>query len=189
MPDRVRQVKAEALKSTEGVNAVLRILVPFDGSPNSQYGVRHVVSEYLKKRDLEIHVLNVQQPFSKYVGRFSSRKSRNEFHREQTETALEPVRQALDSSGIPYTVHTDTGDKADCIVDTAQRLNCDRIVMGTARKSSLLRWVEDSVTNQVIERTTVPVEVIAGNAVSSLQRVGIPAGIGAGILLVLTAAD
>ena len=58
---------------------------------------------------------------------------------------------ALDRAGIPYTVHTVTGDKADCIADTAQRLNCDRIVMGTARKSSLLRWVEDSVTNQVIE--------------------------------------
>ena len=95
---------------------------------------------------------------------------------------------ALDRAGIPYTVHTVTGDKADCIADTAQRLNCDRIVMGTARKSSLLRWVEDSVTNQVIERTTVPVEVIAGTEVSSLKRVGIPAGIGAGVLLVLTAA-
>ena len=89
MPDRVRQVKAEALekqtpgrpkcfsspsggrtpqggglggalKSIEGVNTVLRVLV-----------------------------------------------------REQTETALEPARQALDGSGILYTVHTGTGDKAE----------------------------------------------------------------------------
>jgi nucleotide-binding universal stress UspA family protein len=136
----------------------------------------------MRNRDIEIHVLNVQRPFSKYIGCFTSRRARMEFHQEQAEKALEPARQALDRSGIPYTVHTEVGDKADCIADAARRLRCDCIVMGTARKSSLIRWVEDSVTNQVIERTTVPVEVIAGDAASSLERVGIPAGVGAGLL-------
>jgi nucleotide-binding universal stress UspA family protein len=167
---------------------MLRVLVPSDGSPNSQYGVRHVVSEFMKNRDLEIHILNVQRPFSKHIGRFVSQRNRIEFHQAQAETALKPVRQALDSSGIPYTVHTETGDKAGCIADAAQRLQCDRIVMGTARKSSLIRWLEDSVTNKVVERTTVPVEVIAGNAASGLERVGIPAGIGTGLALLWIAA-
>ena len=62
-------------------------------------------------------------------------------------------------------------------------LHCDRIVMSTARKSSLVRLVQNSVTNQVIERTTVPVEVIAGDAAPGLERVGIPAGVGAGLLV------
>lgn len=168
---------------------MLRVLVPSDGSPNSQYGVRHVVSEFTKNPDLEVHLLNVQVPFSKHIGRFTSRHSRNEVHQEQSEKALKPVRQVLDSSGIPYTVHTEVGDKADCIADAARRLHCDRIVMGTARKSSLLRWAEDSVTDKVLERTTVPVEVVAGDAASNLERVGIPAGIGAGLVLVWMAID
>ena len=42
--------------------------------------------------------------------------------------------------------------------------------------------VENSITNQVIERTSVPVEVIAGEPASKLERFGIPAGVGAGIL-------
>ena len=165
------------------------VLVPSDGSPNSLHGVRHVVSEFMKNRDLEIHVLNVQLPFSKYIGRFASRRTRMAFHQEQAEKALEPARQTLDRSGIPYTVHTEVGDKADCIADAARRLRCDRIVMSTARKSSLIRWVEDSVTNQVIERTTVPVAVIAGDAASRLERVGIPAGVGAGLLVLWMAAS
>ena len=168
---------------------MLRVLVPSDGSPNSQYGVHHVVSEFMKNRDLEIHILNVQRPFSKHIGRFVSKRIRIEFHQEQAEAALKPVRQSLDSSGIPYTVHTETGDKASCIADAARRLRCDRIVMGTARKSSLVRWAEDSVTNKVIERTTVPVEVIAGDAASPLERVGVPAGVGAGLLVLWIAAD
>lgn len=164
-----------------------RVLIPFDGSPDSLHGVRHVVSEFMKNRNLQIHVLNVQPPFSKHVSDFTSRRDRMALHQEQAEKALEPARQALDRSGIPYTVHTEVGDKADCIADMARRLRCDRIVMGTARKSSLIRWVEDSVTNQVIERTTVPVEVIAGDAASNLERVGIPAGVG--LLVLGMAAD
>jgi nucleotide-binding universal stress UspA family protein len=161
----------------------MRVLVPSDGSPNSLHGVRHVVRSFLKNRDLEIHVLNVQPPFSKHVSDFTSRRARMEFHQEQAEKGLAPVRQALDRSGIPYTVHTEVGDKAVCIAEAARRLRCERIVMGTARKSSLIRWAEDSLTNQVIERTTVPVEVIAGDAPSSLESVGIPAGLGAGLLV------
>lgn len=168
---------------------MLRVLVPSDGSPNSQYGVRHVVSEFTKNPDLEVHLLNVQAPFSKHIGRFTSRRSRNQAHQEQSERALRPVRQVLDRSGIPYTVHTEVGDKASCIADVARRLHCDRIVMGTARKSSLLRWVEDSVTNKVLERATVPVEMVAGEAPSNLERVGIPAGIGTGLALLLIAAN
>jgi nucleotide-binding universal stress UspA family protein len=168
---------------------MLRVLVPSDGSPNAQYGVRHVVSEFMKNRDLEIHVLNVQRPFSRYVSRSAGRRARTEFHHEQAEKALKPALRALDGAGIPYTVHSEVGDKADCIAEAARWLQCDRIVMGTARKSSLVRLFEDSVTNKVIERTTVPVEVIAGDAVSPLERVGVPAGVGAGLLALWIARD
>jgi len=48
--------------------------------------------------------------------------------------------------------------------------------------------VEDSVTNKVLERTTVPIELIAGDGVSRLERYGIPAGIGAALTFLLVAA-
>lgn len=174
---------------TEKVNAMSIVLLPSDGSPSSLHGVRHVMREFMKNRDLEIHLLNVQRPFSQYISRFVSRQDRIEFHREQAEAALKPAQQTLDSAGIPYTVHTAMGDKAACITEAARRLHCDRIVMSTARKSSLIRWVEDSVTNKVAQRTTVPVELIAGDAASSLERVGIPAGIGIVLALLWLAVE
>jgi hypothetical protein len=70
----------------------------------------------------------------------------------------------------------------------AQKLGCDRIVMSTARKNSVTRMLEASVTNRVLELTTVPVEVIAGDAVSKLERYGVPAGIGGLLALLLFAA-
>jgi hypothetical protein len=79
------------------------------------------------------------------------------------------------------------GRKAEVIAETAQRLGCDHIVMATARKNSLTRMLEASVTNRVLELTTVPVEVIAGDAVSNLERYGIPTGVAAFIGLMLFA--
>jgi hypothetical protein len=37
--------------------------------------------------------------------------------------------------------------------------------------------LEASTTNRVLERTTVPVEIIAGDSVSTLERVGVPLGL------------
>lgn len=46
--------------------------------------------------------------------------------------------------------------------------------------------IEDSVTNRVLEATPVPVEVVAGDAISKWERWGLPAGVlGAGGLLLL----
>ena len=152
---------------------MLKILVPVDGSSNSLHAVRHVVNEFRKNAALEIHLLNVQTPFSQYVSRFVSRRDRHDFHRDQAELALLPSRQMLDRFGVPY---------------EARRLHCDHIVVGAARKSSLIRMVENSTINKVIELTTVPVKVVAGDPVSPLERYGIPAGVGTGLASLFFAA-
>ena len=139
---------------------------------------------------MEVHLLNVQAPFSRHIAQFASRKSRDSFHHDEAEKALHPIRRILEGAGVPYTAHTEVGRKAEVIAETARRLHCDHVVMSTARKNSLTRMIEASVTNRVLELTTVPVAVIAGDAVSKLERYGIPAGIGAALgFLLLAAAD
>lgn len=169
---------------------MLKILVPIDGSRNSRFAAQHIIREFLGNPGLEIHLLNVQAPLSWHVARFVSRKSREAWHRDEAEEAMRPVVQLLDRSGVPYSLHTEVGDKARMITETARRLQCDHIVMSTARKNSLTRMLEDSVTNRVLELTLIPVEVIAGDAVSKLERFGIPAGIGTLLaFMFLAAAD
>ncbi|MBE0619885.1 MAG: HAD-IC family P-type ATPase, partial [Burkholderiales bacterium] len=172
-----------------GGNTMLKVLVPVDGSRNCQFAVKHVIKEFMNNTAMEIHLLNVQSPFTRYVARFVSRKSLHDHHRDEAEKALGPVKQMLDGFGIPYSAHAEVGDRAKSIADAARRLRCDLILMSTARKNSLTRLVENSVTNKVLELTTVPVEVIAGDAVSQLERYGIPAAIGTAAALLLLAAD
>ena len=173
----------------KGDAAMQRILVPVDGSPNSQYAVRQVINEFMKDSALEVHLLNVQPAFSRHIANFVSRSNRHDYHRAQGQKALGPVKQLLENHGLPYAEHLEVGDKATLIAQAARRLRCDRIVMSTARKNSLTRMLEDSTTNRVLEATDVPVEIIAGDTVSPLERFGVPAGLGAAIVLLLMAAD
>jgi len=149
----------------------------------------HVIKQFMENTAMEIHLLNVQPPFSRYIAQFASKRSRKDYHRDQAEKALSPIKQMLDGFSIPYSVHAEVGEKAKLIANAARRLRCDQIVMSTARKNSLTRLVENSVTNRVIELTTVPVEVIAGDAVSRWERYGIPAGLAAGMALLLAAIE
>jgi YjbE family integral membrane protein len=185
-----RDTQASDSRHLRGENAMLRVIVPVDGSRNGQYAARHVIKEFIKHTAMEVHLLNVQPPFSKHIAQFVGRKNREAYHLEKGEKALRPIKDMLDRSGVSYSVHIEVGNKAKVIAETARRLHCDHIVMGTSRKNSLTRMLEDSVTNKVLELTTVPVEVIAGDAVSKLERYAIPAGIGAAVaLLALAAAD
>jgi Ca2+-transporting ATPase len=180
---------APARQPVAGGQTMLKILLPLGGTRNDRFAVQHVIKRFMNDTAMEVHLLNVQRPFSADIARFSSRKSRQDYHREQAEKALAPVKEMLDKFSIPYAAHMQVGDRAKMITDTARRLHCDEIVMATARKNSLTRLVESSVTDRVLELTPVPVEVIAGDSMSKWERYGIPVAIGAGLAMVLAIVD
>ena len=103
---------------------MLKILIPVDSSRNCQFAVQHVIKEFVNNRAMEIHLLNVQAPFSADIARFVSRKSLHDFHRDEAEKALDPIKQMLDRFSIPYSVHAEVGAKAKIITDAARRLRC-----------------------------------------------------------------
>ncbi len=176
---------APPLQPAIGDTIMRKILIPVDGSPNSAFAVRHVISRFMNNTAMEVHLLNVQVPFSNHVARFTRRSSRRDYHREQAEKALRPARAMLDKHSIPYAAHSEVGDRATLITAAAQRLRCDEIVIATARKNSLTRLVESSVTERVLELTRVPVVVIAGDSMSRWERFGIPVAVAALIAFVV----
>ena len=189
VPATGRAAAESNMQHLAGGKAMLKVLIPVDGSRNCTFAVQHVIKQFMNNTAMEIHLLNVQPPLVRDIARFVSRKSLRDYHRDQAEKALAPIRQMLDGFGIPYAVHAEVGDRAKTVTSMAHRLHVDQIVMSTARKNSLTRLVESSVTNEILELTEVPVEIIAGDSVSKLERYGIPAGVGAVIALLLVAGD
>jgi YjbE family integral membrane protein len=179
----------EAPVIAEPRRARLRVLLPVDGSRNALRAVRHVIDAYHRDHELEVYLLNVQRPFSHHVARFLARGSAATFHRDQAEHALRGARRLLRAHQVPFEALVAVGDRAQVICDRARALACHHIVLGTARRSSLTRMLEDSVTSRVLEQTPVPVEIVTGSEVSPLERYGVPIGIGAGLGLLLLAID
>jgi nucleotide-binding universal stress UspA family protein len=167
----------------------MKVLIPIDGSPNSQHAVRHVVRRFMNDSTMEVHLLNVQPRFSHDVARFTDKHNLREYHHAESEKALGPCMQLLDKFGVPYAVHMEVGDMAECITETARRLHCDEIVMSTSRKNSLTRLLENSITNRVLEISSVPVEIVPGEPASPWERYGIPAALAGLVALMFAAVD
>ncbi|MDQ3026125.1 MAG: universal stress protein [Pseudomonadota bacterium] len=164
------------------------VLLPIGNSRNARFAVRRAIQEYLENPALDIHLLNVQMPLSRHIAQFLGQRTRDEYHRDQAAIALKPAVDLLQQHNIPYTRHIRSGDRAMIIAAEAERLHCDHIIMATARKNSLTRMLEDSTTSRVLELTKVPVELVAGDEVSRVERFGVPAGIGTAIALMIAAA-
>ena len=173
-----------------GESAMLKVLIPIDGSANALRAVRHAITEYQRHHELELHLLNVQPRVSRHIGRFVSRDDREGWQRDRSDIALADAEALLADAGVPHQRHWAIGERAAEICRAAERLCVHHIVMGTARKNSITRMLEDSTTHRVLETTPVPVEVVAGDAVSKWERWGLPAGVlGAAGGLLLLAAD
>jgi len=168
-----------------GEQPMLNVLVPIDGSENSLNALRHAVEEYRRDHELKLNLLHVQPRLSRHISRFVRPSDRNAWHRERAEAALTDARELLRRASVPYEEQWVMGDRAVEICQAAQRLNCHHIVMGTARKNSLTRMLEDSVTNAVLQSATMPVEVVVGRSVSALERWGVPTGVGLGLTSLL----
>ena len=184
------QLDTEAQRASVSTSAddMHRVLVPVVGSRSDEHAIQHVTKRYFEDSALVIHLLNVRTPLSRDITQFLGREARDDYYREEGQKALKHACEMLEARRIPYATHVRMGDKAQTIVDEARRLDCDRIVMTTARKNSLTRMLEDSTTNRVLELTDVPVEIVSGAHVSKLEQIGVPVGVAAAIGMLVAAA-
>ncbi len=172
----------------EGDMAMTKVLVPIDGSENAMDALRHVLRGG-PVDSLRIVVLNVQPALTSRIGRFVSAAKRNAWRQERAATATRAARELLDQHHVAHSIRVATGPRVDAISDAATDEGCTRIVIGTARKHSLTRLLENSVTSQLLERSPVPVEVVVGSRSSGWERWGLPAALGAAAAAAMAVAD
>ncbi len=178
----------QPIATKEGCN-MTRILVPVDVSSNAVNAVRHAANLALQQPGVEVHLLHVRTPLPQYISRFLKRGERRSWHASEAERALAPARELLDRHGVAHAQHAERGEVAPSIDRVARRIKADQILMGSTRMPLLARLFQRSLATRLMEIATVPVQVIAGQRASLLQRYGVPAGIGAALAVLLIAAD
>ncbi|WP_293780028.1 universal stress protein [uncultured Oxalicibacterium sp.] len=154
-------------------------MIPVDGSKTALHALDHVVRQRaLHPEELHITLLNVQPRLPRHITRFATASAVRQLQEERATMAMKEAVDKLAASNISYDVRVHKGDAAEQIAQHAAAANVERIVMGATKKNALLRFFQGSIVSKVMERTDVPVEVIASGKASRMERFGIPVGIG-----------
>lgn len=166
----------------------MKILVPVDASEAALAPVAYLESLARAGVELEVLVLNVQPRFHRHVAQFTNKAARDSMRQERSREAMARAIEALSMRNIPFRAFAEVGNPAERIAAVAEREKVDEVMMGVGRHPAWLRWVNPSIAHAVMERTDIPVTVLARGQAGAFERFALPAGV-AGIAALLIASE
>ncbi len=184
---RLEELATRTQPSPEG--RPLRVLLPASGSARTLETVRRLIDEHLPGRDLEVHLLHVRAPMGGLGATLLNRADVASWQQEQGLKKLAPAARLLTERGVAHACHVRVGDRASEIAALTQAVDFDRVIIPSARRNSLTRLLDDRLTGRVLERTAVPVHVLPTPASGGMERIAVPAGLGALALLAALSLD
>jgi YjbE family integral membrane protein len=158
-----------------------KALIPMNGHADSLQAVHKFISERLQNPGQSAVLFNVQPSLQRHASRFLNMSNVQKVRAEKANAAMQEAEVLLTNANVAFEKQWTVGDRAAEIVKAAQQSNCGRILLVSNRKNALAKLIANSLTNNVLQRSNVPVEVISGRQSSVWQRLGIPAGVGAAI--------
>jgi nucleotide-binding universal stress UspA family protein len=127
------------------------LLLPMDGSPSSESAARSGV-RLARQMNAKITALHVE-------ARAEGKPSED---RAQAYSMLDYARRVAQAAGVDCDVVCASGDHPyRVIVDSAQRLGCDLIVMASHRRNAIEALLFGSQTQHVLARCNLPVLVVS----------------------------
>lgn len=143
------------------------ILLPYDGSDLSEKALTEGMG-LAKSENARITLIYVVSPHHLMIGggravpglkRLEQEYAQN--IRAEAQTMLDTARQRASSTGLAVDVLIEDGANAyQCIIDGAQRLKCDLILMASHGRRGLDGLVVGSQTMKVLAHSTIPVLVV-----------------------------
>jgi nucleotide-binding universal stress UspA family protein len=166
----------------------MKILVPVDASAAALAPIEYLEALARSGVQLEVLVMNVQPRFHRHVARFTSRAARDGVRAERSRAAMAKAIEALSLRNIRFRAVAEVGTPAERIAVVAEREQVDEVMMGVGRHPAWLRWVNPSIAQGVMERTDIPVTVLARGHAGAFERYAVPAGV-AGLAALLLAVE
>jgi nucleotide-binding universal stress UspA family protein len=141
--------------------SIKKILVPVDFSESSATAVEHAI-EFAKAFDAEIDLIHSCHANPAVITPYGSVFPGNLFDslRAAASEQLEKVRDQVRAAGIEATTHLSDNVPSCAIVDAAQELSSDLIVMGTRGLTGLKHVVLGSVAERTVRHAGCPVMTV-----------------------------
>lgn len=138
-----------------------RIVLAADGSSIARNAARFLGERFaLPDERFSIDVINVHYAVPPRVASALGRDIVGAYYRDESAQALEGVRRILDQRGVTYNVVTKVGMPAARIVDHAEQIEADLIVMGSHGKGAAKSLLLGSVAQGVLAGCSVPVLLV-----------------------------
>lgn len=136
-----------------------KILVAHDGSKLSDKALKRGV-ELAGLYNAQLTVLSVIPEL--YLTELSDidRRKIVEALTEETQAAMEKVRKSLAKKSVQAKTITRQGLPADSILDTAQKMKADVIVVGSHGRHGAKKFLLGSVSSKVVDYSKCPVLVV-----------------------------
>jgi nucleotide-binding universal stress UspA family protein len=149
-----------------------RILVPTDGSTETERAVEHAV-ELAAAHGAQLHAVYVVNSAT-FAGlpMETSWEGVGDVLREEAETALARVEAIATDHGVPVTTQVLDGSPSRRIVEYAEGEDCDLVVMGTHGRGGIDRLLLGSVAEGVVRACSVPVLTVQVGGESEGESVG-----------------
>ncbi len=139
------------------------IVVGTDGSDRAAIAVRHAIA-LAKMTGAELHVIHA-------IGLVHSAGVTGMIDAVQVQRVADDAKEAADRirddaiaaaerEGVSVTVHSSTGDPALAILDTAEAVNADLVVVGNRGMTGMTRFVLGSVPNAIAHRSPYSVLIV-----------------------------
>jgi nucleotide-binding universal stress UspA family protein len=140
-----------------------RILVPLDGSETAEKVLPWVISEALV-HGATVVLLRAVPPLRGGLLMMPPRlrEQTDEFANGIAQEYLAQVAERLQAQGLNVEARTEHGPPSETILDVAEEIGCDLIVIGSRGETAALRWRFGSVAAKIVRtQTTMPVVVIS----------------------------
>lgn len=141
----------ETLASVPRMGTV-RLLVPIDATERSRWGIKYALGCKDSGRAVAVSLLVVTEPVTSWqVLRFMTQEQVRRFQAARGRDLLEDAVRPLNQAGIPVQSTHCEGDIAFEILDFAEQLQCDEIVLPVPYP----RWAKiftPDITREVLRR-------------------------------------
>ena len=135
------------------------ILVPIDGSAQSEAAVEYAVAEFDRSEITLLHVIDpIEAGYSATASVPGYSEEWYKHQKEEAEALFEEVTGLVD--GAELRTATEVGRPSRTIVEYAEEHGVDHIVMGSHGRSGVTRILLGSVAEAVVRRSPVPVTIV-----------------------------
>jgi nucleotide-binding universal stress UspA family protein len=139
----------------------LKLLLPVDATERSRWGINYAIRRKQSGLDVTISLLYVVEPITNWqVLRFLTQEEVRHFQGGRGNYLLNDAVQPLEQAGIPVQMNYREGDIVFEILDIAEQLECDEIVLPIPYPRWARLFSLDIVREVIRRQRSVPVTTV-----------------------------